>query len=117
MANKYTCDCEMIHEEVVERVSESMATKEEYQKLAALFKAFGDSTRAQILNALEQEEMCVCDISSMLDMTKSAVSHQLKNLRMMNLVKFRKEGQVVYYSLADDHVKDILEIGFQHINE
>ena len=85
--------------------------------LAELFKIFGDSTRVKILHALEKHELCVCDLANLLSMTKSAISHQLQSLRLSNLVKFRKEGQVVYYSLADDHVKAILDIGFEHIFE
>ena len=94
-----------------------MQTKDEYIELAALFKIFGDGTRVQILHALEQSEMCVCDLAVLLGVTKSAVSHQLKALRMANLVKFRREAQTVYYSLADDHVKQILDMGFDHLNE
>lgn len=117
MENQTMCDCDAIHAEVVSSVRELMSPKEEYNKLASLFKMFADGTRVQILWALEQREMCVCDLAVLLGMTKSAISHQLKSLRLSDLVKFRKEGQVVYYSLADDHVKDILERGFEHINE
>ena len=113
---KHICSCEMIHEELVERAQKNMQPEEEYQRLATLFKMFGDGTRVKILHALEQNELCVCDLASLLRMTKSAVSHQLKALRLSNLVKFRREGQVVYYSLADDHVKYILDIGFDHIH-
>ncbi|MBE6032238.1 MAG: winged helix-turn-helix transcriptional regulator [Firmicutes bacterium] len=94
-----------------------MLPKDEYLRMAALFKLFGDGTRIQILHALEQKEMCVCDLAALLGMTKSAISHQLKGLRMANLVKFRKDAQVVYYSLADDHVKAILDTGFEHLWE
>ena len=116
MENKHLCDCEVIHQEVVEDTRGKMQTEEEYQRLAALFKMFADGTRVKILHALEQNEMCVCDLAALLDVTKSAVSHQLKALRLSNLVKFRRDGQVVYYSLADDHVKYILDIGFDHIH-
>lgn len=111
------CDCEVIHEDVVNAVRSKMQTKDEYVQLAALFKIFGDGTRVQILHALEQSEMCVCDLAVLLGVTKSAVSHQLKALRMANLVKFRREAQIVYYSLADDHVKAIIDMGFEHLNE
>lgn len=111
------CDCEVIHEDVVNGVRSKMQTKDEYVQLAALFKIFGDGTRVQILHALEQSEMCVCDLAVLLGVTKSAVSHQLKALRMANLVKFRREAQIVYYSLADDHVKAIIDMGFEHLNE
>lgn len=117
METQTTCDCDAIHTEVVNSVRKDMPLKEEFTRLAGLFKMFADGTRVQILWALEQQEMCVCDLAVLLGMTKSAISHQLKSLRLSDLVKFRKEGQVVYYSLADDHVKDILERGFDHINE
>lgn len=111
------CDCDVIHEDVVNDVRKKMLDKDEYIELASLFKIFGDGTRVQILYALEQSEMCVCDIACLLGLTKSAVSHQLKALRLSNLVKFRREGQNVYYSLADDHVKEIIDIGFEHLRE
>ena len=115
MERKFSCDCSVIHHSVVQDVAEKMLDDTMYERLALLFHIFGDGTRIRILHALEQGEMCVCDISALLGMTKSAVSHQLKTLRLTNLVKFRKEGQVVYYSLADDHVKDILRIGLAHL--
>lgn len=111
------CDCEVIHEDVVNYVSTQMPETEEFSKLADFFKMFSDGTRLRILWALECREMCVCDLAVLLNMTKSAISHQLKSLRLSNLVKFRREGKVVYYSLADDHVKGILDQGFVHINE
>lgn len=117
MEKQPICDCDVIHEDVVDKVRENMSEKDEYIDLAALFKIFGDGTRVQILHALEQSEMCVCDIAYLLGLTKSAVSHQLKALRLSNLVKFRREGQNVYYSLADNHVKTILDIGFEHLRE
>jgi len=109
------CDCDVIHENTVRDTREKMQAKEEYVKLASLFKMFGDGTRVQILHALEQNEMCVCDLAVLLDVTKSAVSHQLKALRLANLVKFRREGQIVYYSLADAHVKQIIDMGLEHL--
>ncbi|MDR2508365.1 MAG: metalloregulator ArsR/SmtB family transcription factor [Candidatus Accumulibacter sp.] len=112
-----TCDCDVIHKDVVDSVRGKMAPKEEYNRLATLYKMFADGTRVQILNALDHSEMCVCDLAVLLGMTKSAISHQLKTLRLLNLVSFRKEGQIVFYSLADSHVKDILDKGFEHINE
>lgn len=115
MSQNFSCDCDVIHEDVVNAVREKMQSKDDYLKLATLFKMFGDGTRVQILHALEQSEMCVCDLASLLGMTKSAISHQLKALRLTNLVKFRKEGQIVYYSLADDHVKEIMDKGLEHL--
>lgn len=111
------CDCEVIHEDVVERVRKMMPNGRDFQDLANLYKMFSDNTRVRILWALSREDMCVCDLAVLLGMTKSAVSHQLKSLRLTNLVKFDKQGKVVYYSLADDHVKDIFEKGFEHIHE
>lgn len=117
MQQSFSCDCDVIHEEVVSSVREKMLPKAEYLGLATLFKMFGDGTRVQILHALAQSEMCVCDLAVLLGVTKSAISHQLKALRLANLVKFRRDGQTVYYSLADDHVKQILSIGLEHLHE
>lgn len=117
MEKQPVCDCEVIHSDVVEEVKNQICEKDEYIELAALFKLFGDGTRLRILNALEYHEMCVCDLAVLLGVTKSAVSHQLKALKMSNLVKFRREAQTVYYSLADDHVKTIIDIGFEHLRE
>ena len=111
------CDCDVLHEEIVKIVSEQMPKQEEVAKLADFFKMFSDDTRVRILWALECNEMCVCDLAVLLNMTKSAISHQLKSLRLSNLVKYRREGKTVFYSLADDHVKTILDQGFVHINE
>ena len=111
------CESEVIHEEQVSLVRSLMVSEEEYLGLASLYKMFGDPTRIRILHALLQSELCVCDLAALLGLTKSAVSHQLKALRLANLVKFRREGQVIFYSLADEHVKDILNLGFEHIRE
>ena len=111
------CDCEVIHGDLVEMVKSQMPIEDELYDLADFFKAFGDSTRIRIMCALDHSEMCVCDLAVLLNMTKSAISHQLRSLRQANLVKFRKEGKVVYYSLADDHVKEIFEKGLEHIRE
>jgi DNA-binding transcriptional ArsR family regulator len=121
MARKYTpierCDCDVIHEEIVNEVKSKMPEEESLYDLAELFKVFGDSTRIKILWALDEAEMCVCDIAVLLNMTQSAISHQLRVLKQANLVKNRKEGKVVYYSLDDDHVKNIFDQGLIHINE
>jgi ArsR family transcriptional regulator len=111
------CDCDVIHAEVVELVKQFMPEDERLYDLADFFKMFGDSTRIKILWALDREEMCVCDLAVLLNMTKSAISHQLKTLRQENLVKYRKDGKTVIYSLLDEHVKNILEIGLEHIEE
>ncbi|HBB29706.1 MAG TPA: transcriptional regulator [Clostridiales bacterium] len=111
------CDCEVIHEETVNQVRDKMPQEETLYDLAELFKVFGDSTRIKILWALDEAEMCVCDISVLLNMTQSAISHQLRVLKKAKLVKNRKEGKVVFYSLDDEHVKQIFDQGLTHINE
>ncbi|MCQ2417376.1 MAG: metalloregulator ArsR/SmtB family transcription factor [Oscillospiraceae bacterium] len=113
----FECTCSTIHEEIVSDVKDAMLKKSEYDDLATLFKLFGDSTRLQILHALEQHEMCVCDLASTLGMTKSAISHQLKSLRLARLVTAKRSGQNVFYALADQHVKGILDMGYEHISE
>lgn len=111
------CESCVIHNDIVKEVQSRMLPKDNYISLASVFKMFSDGTRIQILYALKQHEMCVCDLANLLGMTQSAISHQLKSLRLSNLVKFRREAQVVYYSLADDHVEKILDIGFEHLQE
>ena len=116
MANEqYNCDCEVIHMDVVEHVHEMMPPDKDFLDLTTLYKAFSDHTRVKILWALNCHEMCVCDLAVLLGMTKSAISHQLKTLRLSNLVKYRKHGKVVYYSLSDEHVRDVFDKGFEHI--
>ena len=116
--NTPTCQEEELHPEAIHRVREKLPQDEVLYDLAELFKIFGDSTRVKILYALlEAEELCVCDIASLMDVTQSAVSHQLRVLKSSKLVKFRKEGKTVYYSLADDHVCRILSQGLEHICE
>ena len=114
---RYTCDCEVIHEDVVARVRAVMPAGKLFSELTNLYKMFADPTRCRILWALFIEEMCVCDLAVLLGMTKSAISHQLKALRLANLVTFNKQGKVVYYRLADSHVQDIFDKGFEHIRE
>lgn len=113
----FVCDCDVIHSDVVEHVGKHLPAGEQLYQLADFFKVFGDGTRIRILYALDIHEMCVCDLAVLLDMTKSAISHQLKSLRQANLVKHRREGKNVFYSLKDDHVKGIIEMGLDHINE
>ena len=114
---KITCACHEIHEDAVESVREALEADSTYEDLATLFAAFADRTRVKILCGLEKRELCVCDLTELLDVTKSAISHQLKSLKLLNLVKARREGQNIYYSLADEHVKMILDMGFDHIQE
>ncbi len=111
--------CEVVgtHDEVVERAKQNMPDQDTLTDLSELFKVFGDSTRLNILTALFESEMCVCDISATLEMSISAISHQLRILRHNKLVKNRKEGKEVFYSLADEHVVKIIEMALEHINE
>lgn len=111
-----TCSSTVIHEDVVNEVRREMPTEEKLYDLAELFKVFGDTTRIKILYALFSAEMCVCDIAALLGMTQSAISHQLRVLKQAGLVKYRKDGKIVYYSLDDDHVKNIFDQGLVHIN-
>ncbi|WP_286946482.1 ArsR/SmtB family transcription factor [Acetobacterium sp. UBA5834] len=111
------CDCDVIHEEVVNKVREKMPQEETFYDLSDLFKAIGDSTRIKILWALDENELCVCDIAYLLNMTQSAISHQLRVLKQAELVKSRREGKIVFYSLADEHVKQIFDQGLIHISE
>lgn len=112
-----SCEYMHVHEDLVKKVEDSMPLTEELFDLAELFKIFGDTTRIKILYVLFEAEMCVCDIALVLNMTVSAISHQLRILKQARLVKFRKEGKSVFYSLADDHIKKIIDNGIEHINE
>ena len=111
------CAVTQVHPDAVERVRELLPRDETLYDLAELFKIFGDSTRVKILYALLESELCVCDIAKLMDVTQSAVSHQLRVLKASKLVKFRREGKTIYYSLADDHVVSILNQGMEHIEE
>jgi len=111
------CDCEVIHGDIVKRVRKKMPKEEYFYDLADLYKMFADSTRIRILWALSREPMCVCDIAVLLGMTKSAISHQLRNLRLSNLVKADRRGKEVFYALADSHIQAIFKQGFEHIRE
>ncbi|ACV62598.1 transcriptional regulator, ArsR family [Desulfofarcimen acetoxidans DSM 771] len=110
-----TCEIECINTEVVNEIKKYLPDIEEVQKLSAIYKALGDPTRFKILFCLKQEEMCVCDISAILDMSQSAISHQLRVLRNLRIVKYRKEGKMVFYSLDDKHIFRILDEGINHI--
>ena len=111
------CECESVHRDVVDALKPRLLNEDEAIDLASLFKLFGDGTRVRIMQALRLHELCVCDLACLLGMTKSAISHQLKALRLSNLVKFRREGQNVFYSLADEHVEAILDLGLDHLRE
>ena len=114
--NEFICDCNIIHEDIVKKVLNTMIQQEKINKISDFFKILGDSTRAKIIAALDQNEMCVCDIANVLQMTKSSVSHQLAILRKAKLVKYRKEGKTVYYSLSDNHVQEVFESALDNIN-
>lgn len=111
------CDSKVIHKEIVDEVFKHMPPEENLYDLAELFKVFGDSTRVRILYALSASEMCVCDLAALLNMKQSAISHQLRVLKQARLVKSKREGKVVYYSLKDEHVKRIFHEGYMHITE
>ena len=111
------CECQHVHGEVVARVDAELPDEELLYDLAELYKVFGDSTRIKILYVLFEAEMCVCDIAQVLGMTQSAISHQLRVLKQAKLVKFRREGKTIFYSLADQHVRTILGMGMEHLCE
>ena len=110
-------EANVIHEDVLARVKEKMPDEEPVYEVSELFKVFGDSTRARIICALNIEEMCVCDLAALLNMTQSAISHQLRILKTARLVKSRKQGKIVYYSLDDAHIGDIFAKAFEHVME
>lgn len=111
------CDEFCTHGDIIQTVQPAMPKEEHLYDLAELFKIFGDSTRIRILYVLFEAEVCVCDIAEVLKMTQSAISHQLRILKQAKLVKSRREGKTVYYSLADDHVRTIIDQGMEHIEE
>ncbi|MBS5518614.1 MAG: helix-turn-helix transcriptional regulator [Clostridiales bacterium] len=111
------CEYMYVHQDVVNKVKQDMPQDETLYDLAELFKVFGDSTRIKILYALFEAELCVCDIAQLLSVSQTAVSHQLRVLKNNKLVKFRKEGKNVFYSLADDHVRRIIDQGIEHVEE
>ena len=117
MADCECCDSVEVHEELLKIVNETMPDENELYDLAELFKVFGDSTRIRILYVLFEAEVCVCDLAAALNMTQSAISHQLKILKHNKLVKNRREGKSIFYSLADDHVRSIIAQGREHIEE
>lgn len=110
-------ECTVLHEDVVNEVKKKIPEDEMIYDLAEFFKVFADSTRMKIIYALMENELCVCDIASIVQTTQSAISHQLRLLKQAKLVKFRKEGKVVYYSLDDDHISQIVKKGREHIEE
>lgn len=111
------CEYTVIHSDIVDKVRKEMPEDETLYDLAEIFKVFGDITRIKILYSLFKNEMCVCDIVQLIGTTQSAISHQLRVLKQVKLVKYRKEGKIVYYSLDDEHVKSIFNEGLKHIKE
>jgi len=119
MANKnhYTCQATCINPGKIARTRKCMASEADCAGLAGIFKVLGDVTRVRMLKALSIQELCVCDLAAVLDLTQSAVSHQLRLLRGARLVKYRKNGKMVYYSLDDDHVKTLFDQGLEHVQQ
>lgn len=111
------CQVECVHTQIVERVRSCIEPEEALLDLAELFKALGDSTRVRILHALSFSELCVCDLASLLNMSSSAISHQLRVLRGQKIVRYRRDGKNVIYSLDDDHVVTLLQQGLEHVKE
>lgn len=116
MENVSVCDCNVIHKEMVKIALENKPSKEELERLSQVFKLLGDLTRTKILWVLDKNEMCVCDIANVLNMTKSSISHQLALLREAGIVEYRKVGKEVYYRLDDFHITKLYEIGIEHID-
>src|SRR5512139_1366215 len=114
-SNKDTCESLCINQKKVDAVRKVMQTDGVIKKLAQTFKVLGEPTRTQVLYALAQDELCVCDLAYLLEKTQSAVSHQLRVLRNLDLVKYRKEGKIAYYSLNDIHIRDLMIEGHEHI--
>ncbi|MGD8292419.1 MAG: metalloregulator ArsR/SmtB family transcription factor [Desulfobacterales bacterium] len=112
-----TCTTKGIHGEIVKSVRQKMPDPVALYKLSDLFKLFGDSTRLGILWALSESEMCVCDLCALLKMKQPAVSHQLKNLKQSRIVKARRDGKIIYYSLEDEHIRELLNLGMEHTKE
>lgn len=113
--NEFVCDCNIIHEDLVNSTIGKMKDDDTINRVAEFFKILGDTTRVKILFALDQNELCVCDIANILNMSKSSISHQLGTLRRSGIVKCKKIGKEVFYMLDDEHVKEVFEVGMEHI--
>jgi ArsR family transcriptional regulator len=116
LRSKECCDVTIIHDEIVSDIQAKQLPLEKGNQLALLFQALSDPTRLRIIHTLIQAEVCVCDLAAILEMSQSSISHQLRNLRALRLVKHRKVGRMVYYSIDDEHVLSLMEIGLQHIS-
>ncbi len=114
--NEFVCDCNVIHQDIVDKIKNQMPDEKTFDNLAEFFKLIGDPTRLKILFALDKEEVCVCDIANTLSMSKSSISHQLAVLRKSEIIKCRKQGKEVYYTLDDNHINEVFEIALNHIN-
>ena len=112
-----SCDVCAVHTEIVNKVKNEMLNEKHLNKILCFYKAISDNTRLQIINALDNDELCVCDVAFLLNKTKSAVSHQLKKLRLCGIIKNRKSGKEVYYSLADEHIRQIFNLSCKHTRE
>ena len=115
--NDFSCNCTIIHEDVIANVKQALTDDEQLYGMSEFFKMFGDGTRLKIINALMLSEMCVCDISALVGMNQSVVSHHLKILRDMRVIKYRRAGKIVYYALCDEHIALIFNQGRTHIAE
>lgn len=113
--NEFICDCNIIHQDLVNDTITKMENEEVLNRLAEFFKILGDTTRVKILYALDKNELCVCDIANILKMTKSSISHQLGTLRRSGIVKCHRKGKEVFYMLDDEHVREVFEVGIEHI--
>jgi len=112
-----TCQVKIINKEKVNKVKKQLMKEDTFLEISETFKTLADKTRVKILHALSKEELCVCDISAVVEMTMSLVSHQLRILRDKKLVKYRKQGKSIYYSLDDHHIEQLLKMAFEHVNE
>ena len=115
--NNEICEVTRMHSDIVNELITRIPDEEVLYDIAELFKVFADSTRVRILYALIESELCVCDISALLNMSQSAISHQLRVLKQSRLVKYRRSGKTIYYSLCDDHIKTMLDMGMEHVSE
>ncbi|TCP55515.1 ArsR family transcriptional regulator [Tumebacillus sp. BK434] len=116
MEAKTEACCNVIHEDTVDKVKAAELPEEQVSELATIFQALGDTTRVRIIHALVQSEMCVCDLAAVLGMTQSAISHQLRTLRNLRIIKRRKEGRVAYYSIDDHHILTLFKTGLEHVS-
>lgn len=113
--NEYNCDCNILHIDTVNAIRKNMLSDRTILDVSKFFKILGDKTRCKILSVLDNNELCVCDIANLLNMTKSSISHQLKLLRLTNIVKSRKVGKEVFYTLDDEHVSEVFEVALSHV--